>query len=93
MKKILAFLLIAIITCEAIEEIAPIKNPFQFPFPPMDEKFRTTYQKVDEISKKYGDKTAIQYCSKYYPIKVCEMIIYMIHNNPPPPPPPKISTN
>ena len=79
MKKILVFLLIAIISCEVIEELAPIKHILPYPYPnPISEHMKQIVRKTAEILKTSGKSAAIGYCSGYLSPKICEAIVAII---------------
>ena len=69
MKKFLVFLLIAIITCEAVEKL-----DLQGIKPPVDPT-KLIAQKLKEIIVSYGKKVAVDYCSKYFSKDVCQTAV------------------
>ena len=82
MKKILVLLLIAIITCEAIEELPPIKHtlpyPFPYPYPQISEQMKQIIRKTAEILKSSGKSAAIAYCSRYLSIDLCGGLVALL---------------
>ena len=68
MKKFLAFLLIAIVTCEAVEEL---DLQIRIPTDPTDQ----IKKKLKELIINSGKKAAVQFCSKYLPQNVCQSAV------------------
>ena len=69
MKKFLVFLLIAIITCEAVEEL--YLKGYETPYDILKERC----QKVKEILINYGKKAAVDYCTKFLSQKICQTAV------------------
>ena len=68
MKKFLAFLLIAIVTCEAVEEL---DLQIRIPSDPTDQ----IKKRLKELIINSGKKAAVQFCSKYLPQNVCQSAV------------------
>ena len=71
MKKFLVFLLIAIVTCEAIEELNLQARIPTDPTNPIDQ----IKKRLKELIINSGKKAAVQFCSKYLPQNVCQSAV------------------